>query len=185
MSSYVLFSESKIGFHSVVNIDCTIIPLAFVPNIKTNKGNFYPYINLDKNLQIKKILTIQDMIFLIGFDLDENGEFMSHALKNYLLEKGINEKNIIRTPLTEEGYIGFNSFLDIEKYVIYRSLQKEFSLKLKKENLGSMGLVDFLSLKYLEKKKGKMIETEKLTEKINVEGTSTITFVTNNLLRDR
>lgn len=187
--NFILFSESKIGIHSDIDIDCQIVPIVFVPTIlKQENGTNQAFINLDNNLNIQNVISnsTTETIFLVGFDLDENGEFMAHALKNYLISKNIDKKQILRMPLAEDGYIGICDFMDISGLMTLKLLQKDFSAILKKNNLPQIELIDFLALRYLDKKKGKSISlnSDNLNEKFNSLGTSTITFITNNLLKD-
>lgn len=185
----ILFSESIIGFHSKIDTHCEIIPLSFIPQIKEKEnGGLYPFVNIDKIKRVEQLINDYKsgikITFLIGFDLDENGEFMAQALRNYLISKSVRKDDIIRTPLTEDGYLSVNKFLDIADYIKFRKLQKDFSLMLKENKVGDINIIELLSLKYLDKKKGKYIELESLKNSINLEGTSTVTFITNNLLHE-
>ena len=187
MARIILFSESILGFHSKTEEDCQMIPLVFIPEIKKDEtGKYFAYINLSNNQKIKPIFneSIENIFFLLGYDLDENGEFMAHALKNFLISKGVNENQIIRTPLTEDGYIAISDFLNIEKFLEYKIIDKEFQSEIKKSLGFNMTINDVLSLVYLDRKKGKTLslDGDGLNEKINLQGTSTITFVTNQLL---
>jgi len=188
MTKVILFSESNLGFHSKTEQNCQVIPLVFIPEIKKDEsGKYFAYINLSNNQKIKPLFNegiVEDGIFLLGYDLDENGEFMAHALKNFLISKGVKENQIIRTPLTENGYIATSDFLNIDKFLEYKIIDKEFQNEIKK-NLGfNMTFNDVMSLVYLDRKKGKTLslDGDGLHEKINLQGTSTITFVTNQLL---
>lgn len=179
----ILFSESNIGIHNKYSTDCKIIPIVFIPTVNKNGNIYKPFINLDDNNLIRSLLE-KENTYLIGFDLDENGEFMAQALKNYLISKNIDEANIIRTPLTEDGYIATSDFLNINDYCKYRYFQDIFQKKMKKMKLPLMSIMDLLALRYLIKQKGKKIEFSKLENTINLNGTSTITFITNNLLKE-
>lgn len=179
----VLFSESNIGVHSEYPIDCKIIPIVFIPTVKKVDEQYEPFVNLDNNEKINGIIGLENT-YLIGFDLDENGEFMAQALRNYLLSKSISKENIIRTPLIEDGYIATTDFLNINDYAKYRYYQDIFIKGLKKEKLPVMSIMDFLALRYLTIKKGKPVEMAKIEKSVNLNGTSTITFITNNLLKE-
>lgn len=87
----VLFSESNIGVHSEYPIDCKIIPIVFIPTVKKVDEQYEPFVNLDNNEKINGIIGLENT-YLIGFDLDENGEFMAQALRNYLLSKSISKR---------------------------------------------------------------------------------------------
>lgn len=177
-----LFSESDIGYHSKSVIDCEIIPLVFIPKIIKKNNDFFPYADLKNNTDLLDAIA-RGKTFLIGFDLDENGELMAHSLKNFLIEKGIKQEDIIRTPLTEDGYIATNSFLDISGYAKFRYYQEEFLKELRRAKLPRMTIMDLLALKYLNEKKGKDMVLSNY-KKINFNGTSTVTFITNNLLKE-
>lgn len=79
--------------------------------------------------------------------------------------------------------MAISDFLDISDYCKFLYYQKKLINILKKEKLNSvpMGILDILAIKYLDTKRGKNIDLDSLKETLNVEGTSTITFIVNNI----
>ncbi len=184
-----LIAESNIGYHSQVEDDsCEVVSFVFIPNIKKEKDTFKAHttINNQKILDVVDYcLSEKDSIILIGYDLDENGELMAQAMREYLITRGISNENILRTPLTEDGYVVSVDFLDIQDYMKFRYYQNLFLKRLSLKKLSKLSVLDFLSIKYLFEKANKKIELEKIENKIiNLNKTSTMTFVVNNLIKD-
>lgn len=187
MKTY-LICESTIGYHSETNEDnCDIIPFVFIPTVSKSHTGLEVYVNC-KNIQIndaiKEYINNKSVVFLLGYDLDENGELMAQALKNYMLSQGVKKEDIIRTPLTENGYVASLSFLDISEYITFRHHQDVFMKELRKKHNKRIGILDFLSIKYLVEKKGQKINFDKLENSLNLDKTSTITFVVSNLIKE-
>ena len=184
----ILISESTVGYHSDTKEDnVKIIPYVFIPTIK--EINQEIKINAScNNDEIKKAIEYyasnKDTVFFLGYDLDENGEYMAQAFRNFLLDKKVKKEDIYRTPLTEKGYVAVTDFLDISDYIKFRYLQEKFIKELRKEENLRISVLNFLSLKYLVEKKGQKINFDKLEGKFNLEETSTITFIVNNLLKE-
>lgn len=177
-SKNLLIAESTIGYHSMSNKYVQEYALVFIPKIVEEKGKYKAVVNLENNETMKEILTEYgkgNCRILIGFDLDENGELMAHALRDFLLKHQVSENDLIRMPLTEDGYIAMCNFLDIDDYLRYRFLQQKFTL-LAKKNKSKLNIRQILSLKYLHIRKSKTIHLEENTE-INLEGTSTFTYL--------
>lgn len=187
----VLISESDIGIHSIAHTqDCEVIPFVFIPQIKkTEEDKYYVTINI-KNERILELVkhyqTNKEVSFFLGYDLDENGELMAHAVKNFLIENGIQEIDIFRTPLTEEGYLAVSDFLNIDSLLKFHYVQRKFQAELKEKKIPTMGILELLSIGSLDNKKGKELDLGVLEEKklIDTNKTSTITFVVNNLQKE-
>lgn len=181
----ILLTESDIGFHSKIDLECKIIPMAFVPQVIMNEnGELKPYINLSSNKHLSKYIKEYKKgsdKFYIGFDLDENGEFMAHALREYLISSKIDDVDILRIPLTEDGYIVKTEFLDISDYIKFRYYQQDWTSILKQNKLENMSIFEIFSLKFLMKGKGKDLNLDDSSLDINFEGTNTITFITNSI----
>ncbi len=190
----VLISESQIGIHSETPQDCEVIPFVFIPTIKLKDGVFHLGINV-KNERILELINSynqgKEITFLLGYDLDENGELMAQALRNFFIKNNINSNDIHRTPLTEEGYIAVIDFLDINNLIKFNYYQREFLKVLKNNKIKSINFFELNSIIKLnaiytstltENKSGGIV-FEKLVERIDTNKTSTITFVTNNLIK--
>lgn len=177
-SKNLLIAESTIGYHSMSNKYVQEYALVFIPKIIEENGKYKAVINLENNETMKEILIEYEKgncRILLGFDLDENGELMAQALRDYLLSKQVNRNDLIRMPLTEDGYIAMCDFLDISDYLRYRYLQQKFTNSIKKIK-SKLNIRQILSLKYLHIRKQKTIHLEENTE-INLKGTSTFTYL--------
>ena len=177
-SKNLLIAESNIGYHSMNNKCIREYALVFIPKIVEEKGKYKAVINLENNETMKEILeeySSGNCRILLGFDLDENGELMAQALRDFLLTKQVNKNDLIRMPLTEDGYIAMCDFLDISDYLRYRYLQQKLT-NLTKKNKSKLNIRQILSLKYLYMRRAKTIHLEENTE-INLQGTSTFTYL--------
>lgn len=177
-SKNLLIAESIIGYHSMSNKYVQEYALVFIPRIVEEQGSYKAVINLENNETIKEILMEYvkgNCRILLGFDLDENGELMAQALRDFLLTKQVNKDDLIRMPLTEDGYIALCDFLDISDYLRYRYLQQKFTNLIKRIK-SKLNIRQILSLKYLYIRRGKTIHLEENAE-VNLQGTSTFTYL--------
>ena len=179
----VLESEPS-GYDAFYVYDMTFIPVVANGELRCN---------LKENDVFKSILTDYENLkkegcetdILIGFDMDDAGELMSHAMLACLLEHDIPYENIIRMPFCENGFVVFSDFVDISDYIKYRDIQNSFMEKLRKEGVSPLGIRKAYALDFMEKfkrNKGADIKVEK-AKSINPQGTSTYTYVTRYLLK--
>jgi len=169
---YVLFSEKPINY--VINKNEVFYDIS---------GTFIPYFDevteefRFNGKQIRKVKEIikkhkKDKIyFLLGYDLDENGEFLSNVIENELIKLKINQQNIIRTPATEKNFILIKEKINIDKYLFFRKKDVEFITKQKENGIKKpIGLLKAIALYILYKKAGSFF-------KVNTNGTSTFTYL--------
>lgn len=183
---FILISESDVGVHSKdengEQLPFTIIALSFYPNVKKENSEIL-FVPPDKNDKFIHLIQLYhrlqaeyDVKVMLGYDLDLMGELMSCSLKEALLLKGVNEKDIYRTPLTEKGYIAFSAFSDCSKHKRYLYLQDQFLIKQKKQNSHKVvGFQKAIALDVLHKYKGRKSLVD--TEISSASGTSIITVV--------
>ena len=176
---YILFSESNVGMHRPDEKleDFVIVAGTFIPYLEGSKwyGSEKLMLRAMSSVHIAKVEGYK-VYFLIGYDMDENGEFMSIAIRNSLLAyDGISEDDIFRTPLTEKGYLGITDFIEVEKYQKYRKLDLYFHQYMKIKFGQKIGLLKAMTLYFLRKNRGKLF-------KVNRKGSSTATIVHNALI---
>lgn len=174
---HIFFTESEIGVHRKMPQDKTeivhILAGTFLPSFNLLKKEWF----FDGSIVISAMKIYEQALqkgyrvnFLIGYDLDENGEFMALTLKRSLVGRGISPDSIYRTPLCEKGYIGIMPFCDISSYERYRTRDLRFQESLMNKKIDRIGLLKAMSLYFLSKNRGKEIL-------IKNEGISTSTVV--------
>lgn len=197
---YILISESEVGAHAKLDSteDFIVFKMTFIPKVihDSEKDTYTPYVNLINNKSFKEIVRnyrmnkqYSSIKILVGFDADENGEFMAQALQQQLLLAGVKVIHMFRTPLTEDGYMAITPFLNIDRFCKFQYLQNKFMDGLRKRGLKPKGFRKLLSLEILHSrnkaKEDKVfnLNLEKAEEKntINLNGTSTYTYIHNML----
>jgi len=170
----ILFSEKK-TLVTNKKFDYYNIYGTFIPSYDSIKEKFYfkgkqieEYKKIIKKYQNAKI------IVFIGYDLDENGEFLSHIIEEEIKEinnLSNNNISIYRTPLTENNFILFKEPIKIDEYIQYRKIDINFIKKQKESKINQpIGILKAIALYMLYKYKNTKF-------KINKEGTSTFTFL--------
>lgn len=177
---HIFFSESEIGIHRPKHFDKTeeviMISGAFISNY-TKEGTWsVPSKIIEASVQNKKKFESSGYVvnFLIGYDLDENGELMSHALRDALIANGIPPDSIYRTPLAENGYLGIMPFGTIDAYKEFRKKDVQFQKRNFQKTKRKLGILKVIALYFLQKNRGKKI-------KIKNSGNSTVTVVFNEM----
>jgi len=182
---YILVSESKIGVHSKNNkgerTPFFVFSTSFIPSVENNSGvlSFSMSKNNSAFLEIVSLCkenSETNFTIMIGFDLDLAGEAMSTAFRNAILLENLKNLKIIRTPLTQQGYILFKPFLENEQYKKYLYLQRKF-LDFQKKNGFSKpaGFQKIISMELLSKYKNKKTQLDSNIS--TASGTSTVTVV--------
>lgn len=182
---YILVSESKIGVHSKNNkgerAPFFVFSTSFIPSVENNSGvlSFSMSKNNSAFLEIVSLCkenSETNFTIMIGFDLDLAGEAMSTAFRNAILLENLKNLKIIRTPLTQQGYILFKPFLENEQYKKYLYLQRKF-LDFQKKNGFSKpaGFQKIISMELLSKYKNKKTQLDSNIS--TASGTSTVTVV--------
>jgi 5S rRNA maturation endonuclease (ribonuclease M5) len=188
---YLVVAESAIGVHSkvphevfkmyaisfLVHIEHQENPERYIAKNTMKSSQVFHDILLDYN---KGVETYDEVYILLSQDLDVQGEIMAEAFRQFLTDEGVPASAILRTPLTQEGYIAVVPFVNLEKYKKFLFLQQEFTNMLKKKKSGVIaGFRKILALKYLSSSKGKQFRID--MPHINLDGTSTTTFVSKSL----
>lgn len=185
---YILISESKIGVHSKNHdgqrLPFEIFDLPFIPNTKIEEGGNIKFFVADQNTMFQEVVARYfnleheyDVTILVGYDLDFMGEIMSSAAREILISKGVKKNKIIRTPLTQHGYIAIKDFCDVEAYKKYLFLQDQFIIKQKRSGIKNpIGFQKVSSLELLKKYSGKTTWVN--SDASSRLGTSTITCIT-------
>lgn len=144
-------------------------------------GTFFPiYKNNDFFASEKlgnKILNFKPEYICIGYDVDDNGEFMAYSLRNRLIEQGFSKNKIFRTPLTEKGYIMFNDFPDIEDFLKIKKQEINFFNLQIKNKIKPLGIRKTISLYELQHYKDNFFIP-------NNNGTSTFTYLYKSLKKE-
>jgi len=183
-SRIILVSESDIGIHSKAGekrIDTHVIPMSFFPNIKHEGGKNIISVDSEKAKEVVDFYHTYkkkgySVTIFVGFDIDLSGEIMSSSLRDFLILHKISKEDIIRTPLTQYGYLAFRDFINIDNYIEYLALQQDFLSFQKKHGLKKpVGFQKAIALNILQKYKNKK---SKLSTNISSSnGTSTVTVV--------
>ncbi len=186
---YLLVSESKIGVHSEnqngSSSQFEVFATSFFPNVIKGEDEELRFSIDSKNQVFNDVVERYHNLksdckvyILIGFDLDLTGEAMSTAFRDALIDKQIPRDVIVRTPLTEQGYIAFKNFTEGKKYKEYLYLQKEFiDIQRKNGIKNPMGFQKAISLELLSEHKGR--ETLVDSNLSTSAGKSTVTVVMN------
>lgn len=188
---YLVVSESAIGVHSKVLYETfKMYAISFLVHVEYDQksGKYVAKNTMKSNSVFQELLSdyydgikqYDEVFILLSHDLDVQGEIMAETFREYLIAEGVPEKNIMRTPLTQEGYIAAVPFTNLEKYKRFLYLQQEFTNMLKRQKSEVVaGFRKVLALKYLSSSKGKQFHID--MPHINIRGTSTVTYVSKSL----
>lgn len=173
----VLITEKPVKYLSQYKEKIFNISGTFIPFYDESLEEFrYTGEIIQKIINLKKVFN-NNLTILIGYDLDENGQFLAEILKNELLKIKISEENIFRTPLTEKNFIVFDEFIDLSKYMKYRKLDVNFIKEQKKRGVkNKLGLLKVIGISFLLKRKNAYFKPNN--------GTSTFTFLYKNKKRN-
>jgi len=122
----------------------------------------------------------------IGYDNDFTGEYMSALLYYHLIKKNIQEKNIIRIPLIEDGY----NFVNIGSQQFFHKSDLLEILNRDKEEQRAMNCgpdrfrMGFRKLSALRHLVERMKEEDPKVQRLS-EGTSSATYYTKYLLGEK
>lgn len=192
---YFLISESLIGSHCSNELEEEVFffDMSIPVNVKFDQteGRFINNTTLEENKHFKNIIKKYNenkdkaqIFFLVGFDVDIQGEYMANVLRDELLKQEIDINTIFRTPLMDGEYLAIQEFKSIDSYLNYKGLELKFAMFLRqynsknKKNIPIMSFRKLLSLKKLSQEKGKNFAVK------NNQGTSTFTYITNRLNKD-
>jgi len=104
--SFTFYPAFKDISKNITNVDEVVYFIKNTKNFYLNGTNcFEEYEKNCKNKIEDFIISLNPKNIFIGFDLDIMGQIMASILYYRLILKGFNEENIIRVPLTDEGYI--------------------------------------------------------------------------------
>lgn len=193
-SFFILISESLVASHSnhELNQKVVIFDMKIPLNVKQTEepGIYQNNTKLSDNEVFKEILKTRDealvngyekVYFLVGFDVDLQGEYMASVLREELLSAGIDDDAIFRMPFVEDEYIMLQEFRPVEDFINYKGLEADFSAAIKRhnksnnDNLPFMSFRKLMSLKILSEKKDSTFQI------INNEGNSTFTYIINRM----
>lgn len=193
---FILFSESTIGVHSPssnTSEEYHVIPVVFPVRVKKVNDKILYTTSLTQNkfflhgvfLYKKKIQLGEKATIVVGHDVDDKGEAMASCMKQSLLEAGIPEQDIKRIPLTSNGYIEVKKFIDTSGYKEFIHIDQEFRKVLAKAGIKkNVGIIKAVALASVLKNKGKRLKIDQ-EDGINIQGTSSVTFVTRDLLKGK
>lgn len=187
----ILFSESVVGIHMKTSNDTEeyeVISLVFPPTVEKTSGGVLKFKNnLIKNSDFLHGVSLykegkgkcRHISIAIGYDDDDTGHFMSESLRENLINSGISEEDIFRTPLTEAGYILVQDFSDTTELKKFLYIQQNFRSVARSNGIRkNVGFSKIISLKYINKAKDKSLHIEENGDTIDPSGTSTATVVT-------
>lgn len=186
----ILISESLIGTHTELKNkeDIAFFEMRIPVNIKYD-NKLKKWVNnssLTSNQTFINILELfnskkdeYDIFFLVGFDCDMQGEYMSFVLKEHLMKNGIDEKYIFRMPFVEGEYIALTNFKNLDDFFYIKGIENKFMSFLKGINNSSSFKLPIMSI-------GKILALKELSENKNVlfetnSGNSTFTYITSKL----
>ena len=157
----MLITEKLVKIYSkdvnFVNIYGTFVPFFY-------NNDFWASAKL-----VNRILKFKPDYICIGYDADDNGEFMAYALKNSLI-KVFPEEKIFRTPLVEKNYLVFNDFPDISDFLKIKKTERIFIKEQLNKKILPLGIRKTITLKELKNIENKYFEPKH-------EGTSTFTYI--------
>lgn len=191
MTEYFLISESTTGAHLVESVEndekITTYSMNIPLNVKfdENQKKYINNTNISQMSEFKELLADykiaksnnHEVYFLIGFDGDGQGEYMSNVLRDALLENNISEDKIFRIPFFEDEYLTVSDFKNIDNFLYFNGLNQEFMNYLKTKKMKVLTINQALAI-------NKLATTAKYNKEfkvINNIGTSTFTFITNSL----
>ncbi|KAB7891268.1 hypothetical protein [Poseidonibacter ostreae] len=199
MNLFIL--ESGVGEHHQVNqkFNADVLSFTFIPLINSTfleKDFLTDFSNLlPKNLNtarlnsiIIKILSVASYIkekkynkIFIGTDLDIMGNAMARIILDYLVSNGIDRNNIIRVPLTSQGFAFVSSFWDNEtmNWCVDNMKEEMEYVQFSKKDLGSFGVGRRTALVVNE-----LFQCPKSVPNINNQGTSSITYILKKKLKE-
>lgn len=187
---YIVIAESIIGSHRMngdANTELTMHALTFLTRVEKVGEGFLVRADIRENKTFRAVIDEYNeyrrsgasVSILVSFDLDENGEIMAEALKDSLIDAGVDPFDLFRVPLTENGYVAIKEFADTTKYKNYLWHQQRVMERLKSKGLPEMGLLKITALSSLSKHKGRSFDVSMRPDIINPQGTSTATFIHN------
>lgn len=189
----VFISESFVGNHSDVSFfNADLVSFTFLPTIRTTEpfsieetkiptGFRGVWINgknqLAKNQKIDicyELSISHYKNFIIGTDYDYEGNAMAKLLQIGLINCGVDEENIFRVPLKEDGYSDVTEFWSKDTLLNYIQDKWEDScyVQKSKEVLGRSGIGRRIAYMITE-----LSNPPKEVKNINPNGTSTITYL--------
>lgn len=191
---YILISESLVGTHSenpdFENIRYFEMKIPVNVNFNIKDSKYKNNTSLQKNSTFLDMLDfynecqkkLYNVYFLVGFDIDLQGEYMSITLRDNLIRAGIDEKIIFRIPFYEGNYLAVQEFRNIQEFLEYKGIDAEFQREIKEYNKGVsedekldvMSIKKMMSIIDLHENRGKKF-------KVNRFGNSTFTYLTNKL----
>ncbi|MDD4969871.1 MAG: hypothetical protein PHT07_10630 [Paludibacter sp.] len=189
---YIVIAESIIGSHRMdgsTSTDLTMYALTYLSRIEKINNEYLVRAELNDNKTFRAIIDEYvayrqggaDVSVLVSFDLDENGEIMAEAMKDALIDAGVDPFDIFRVPLTESGYVAIKEFADTSKFKVYLWHQQRVMERLVSKGLPKMGLMKMSALLSLVKYRGRPFDIGGRPDVINPDGTSTATFIHNYL----
>ena len=123
MSKPLFITESSKECH-LPNFDVEVLAFVFIPNVNIKSDEFY-YPTIANMQEICE----SDRIIILAHDCDEKGQLMSSLLYYSFLNMGVDNKRLIRMPLTGQGigYIGsFYTEAEMKKLKDYYILERLF-----------------------------------------------------------
>ena len=149
MTEYFLISESTTGAHLVESVEndekITTYSMNIPLNVKfdENQKKYINNTNISQMSEFKELLADykiaksnnHEVYFLVGFDGDGQGEYMSNVLRDALLENNISEDKIFRIPFFEDEYLTVSDFKNIDDFLYFNGLNQEFMNYLKTKNV--------------------------------------------------
>lgn len=192
----ILISESQMAAHNAFpdKIDLCFISMNIPLNIKRNE-NFYT--NGTQNLDNKEFAEImhkynsnkdkyKNIYIWIGFDADEQGEYMAMTLRDILVKNGISETQLLRTPFCSDKYIIAQDFKDMQAFLNFKGLEREFinyvrahNAKCRKHLPTNLSLKKLISIRKLSNNANTNPKNPKTFKVLSNTENNTVTYITN------
>lgn len=188
---FFLISESTIGTHLKQEDENVIFVEMKIPlNLKKTSDGYVNNTSLKNNenfiflLNGAKTYEYDNIYFIIGFDADLQGEYMSNVLRDELLLNGIKETNIIRMPFCGDNYLAISNFMDLKDFMFFKGLENKFLAYLKKHNSNNKSnQVEVMSFRKIISLL-ELYENKESEFDISNSGTNTFTYITNKLYKN-
>ena len=197
---YIVVSESSLGSHTnVPNLEHFIfysmtIPLNLLQDKESEEKKYKNNTKLGENAKLLDMASkyaelkkkYDNVYFLIGFDADIQGEYMAYALKEALLLEGVKENDIFRMPFCATHYLVLAEFKDMQNYMDFKGLEREFTEYIKRHNKKNGTKLPYLSLnKVLGMEKiYSYAKNKKQVRVLNNEKTNIFTYIVNHLQKE-
>lgn len=200
MNKNLFIIESNIGSHHSIDnkfnadiLSFTFLPLGLKTDISTKNNYSYLMPNKINPLKLNSLNIFVDNLasfikdsnyqyIFIGTDLDITGNFSARIIYDYLIKNNLSDNQIIRVPLTSEGFSFVSDFWDNDLMNFWlKNISNEMEyIQYSKKVLGKHGLGRRYPLILNE-----IMNAPQEIDNINPTGTSSITYIFKKKIKEK